>query len=124
MQLCRVDEPKAALQNPEKEPVKKPKAKPESSPEPVPEQITASAPETAAQPIVEENKPEDKPQPIQQSAVSDRNRQGDSRTWDDILSATESRLNPIDFMVLNDPTNAEVRYRTARLSSGQRAPST
>ncbi|HHU06059.1 MAG TPA: DNA polymerase III subunit gamma/tau [Clostridiales bacterium] len=108
MQLCRVDELESSAPKPlEKEPVKKPKAKPESSPEPVPEQITASAPETAAQPIVEENKPEDKPQPIQQSAVSDRNRQGDSRTWDDILSATESRLNPIDFMVLNDPTNAE-----------------
>ncbi|NLL46280.1 MAG: DNA polymerase III subunit gamma/tau [Clostridiales bacterium] len=73
-----------------KEPDKKPKAKAE----PVREDVT----EPVARPV------EKPPVPQAKATVTS---QATACTWDDIIRAVKSRLNPIDFMLLSDASHAE-----------------
>jgi len=122
MRLCGVGGNES---EPVKEPLRKPEVKavakaeaapaPEQTPVSVPapaiEPVSVPAPKAEKQPAADasppEDKPEEKPRTVAQSVVSEAKRPSGSCSWGDILRETESRLNPIDFLVLNDPSNAE-----------------
>ena len=108
MQLCGVGGGESEPARPaEKEPVKEPKAGPKPSPEPRAEQVSSSVPEAAARPSVDKNEQEGRPKHAPQSAAAETVPKSGDCSWDDLLRAAAKRIDPIDFIILSDPSHAE-----------------